>query len=170
MTDKAIYLERISSRRTTVLFIALTIAFFLPFIWFGRTALFSGWSIFFFCLSAIFLFYTLNYRTLIINISEDRVSLQFGIFKRKIPFDNIENCFLDTSVLPRSGGAGIHFMFIQGRYTAMFNFIEYDRVVVSLKICKGPVRDIAFSSRQPGEVMGIIKEKAAINSTPDSSN
>jgi len=162
MSDKLIYLEQVSSRRTGVLFIILMIAFFIPFIWVARTSLFGGWSTFFFCLSAFFLFYAVNYRTLIIRLTEETIRLKFGVFSRNIPYDNIENCFLDTSVAPRSGGAGIHFMFIKGRYTAMFNFIEYDRVVVSLKVRKGPVRDIAFSSRQTEELMQIIREKAGL--------
>ena len=162
MADKSIYLERVSSRRTGALFIVLMIAFFIPFLWFARTSFFGGWSTFFFCLSAFFLFYAINYRRLIICLTEETIKLKFGIFSKIIPYDNIENCFLDTSVGPRSGGAGIHFMFIKGRYTAMYNFIEYDRVVVSLKVRKGPVRDIAFSSRQPEELMGIIRKKLSM--------
>ena len=166
MSDKLIYLEKVSSRRTVVLFIILMIVFLCLSVWFARTEPFGGWSIFSFCMSAFFLFYAINYRTLIIRLTEETVRLKFGFISGSNRFDNIENCFLDDSILPRSGGAGIHFMFINRRYTAMFNFIEYERVVISLKVRKGPVRDIAFSSRQPEEVMGIIRERAAIHNTP----
>jgi hypothetical protein len=39
----------------------------------------------------------------------------------------------------------------------MFNFLEYPRVVLALKQRKGLVRDIAFSTRRPQEVMRLIQ-------------
>jgi hypothetical protein len=65
----------------------------------------------------------------------------------------------------RLGGAGIHFMLINKRYRASFNFLEHSRVVIALKRKVGPVRDISFSTRQPDEVLrliqGAISAKAA---------
>jgi hypothetical protein len=40
----------------------------------------------------------------------------------------------------------------------MFNFLEHPRVVIALKQKKGPVRDIAFSTRHLEEVMQLIRE------------
>jgi hypothetical protein len=47
----------------------------------------------------------------------------------------------------------------------MFNFLEHPRVLIALKVKKGLVRDIAFSTRQPGEVMRLIQETASSEDT-----
>jgi hypothetical protein len=49
---------------------------------------------------------------------------------------------------------------IGGKYRAYFNFLEYPRVVISLKKKKGLVREIAFSTKQSNEIMSIIREKS----------
>lgn len=162
MSSDNIYFEKISSTRTEALFVFLTILFFLASAWFARIALFSGWSILFFCLFAFFLFYALNYRTLIIRLDQQTLWLQFGIFTWTIPVHNMEDCFPDTTPLTRIGGAGIHFTPLHGRYRAMFNFLEYPRVVIALKVKQGLVRDVAFSTHQPEEVIRLIKGQAKI--------
>jgi hypothetical protein len=158
MTNDHSYLENLSSRKAETLFVALTILFFIPFAWLASVHLFGGWSIFFFCLFAFFLFYSLNYRILSVFLDKSNLQLKFGIFKWIVPLQNIEACSLDTISLQRIGGAGIHFTPIDGRYRAMFNFLEYPRVSIKLKIKKGLVRDIAFSTKQPEEVIRLIEE------------
>ena len=111
----------------------------------------------FLVLACIFLFYVVNYRTLIIQITSASLKLSFGIFSWAIPFDNIESCSLDE--IPgfmKYGGAGVHFMMIRKRYRASFNFLEYPRVVIAFKKKVGPVQDISFSTRQPGEVLQAL--------------
>jgi hypothetical protein len=98
----------------------------------------------FFSLFAFFLFYELNYRTLIIRLSKDALQLKFGIFTWIIPLHNIETCFPDATSLWRIGGEGIHFTPLGGRYRAMFNFLEHPRVVITLKTKRVLVRVIAF--------------------------
>ena len=98
---------------------------------------------FFFC--AFFLFYSLNYRVLHIHLADGLLELKFGFFTWKVAMDNVESCRLDDTSLWRIGGAGIHFSPIKSRYRAMFNFLEYPRVVISLKRKMGLVQDIAFS-------------------------
>jgi hypothetical protein len=111
------------------------------------------------CLSAFFLFYAVNYRTLVIRLTPASLVLKFGILPRTVSLDNIEAVSLDdVPLLMRMGGAGIHFMSIRGRYRASFNFLEYPRVVIAFKTPVGPVRDISFSTRQPDEVIRLIRE------------
>ncbi len=157
MTGDRVYFERVTSKRTETLFVVLAILFFLLFTLFARTAVFGAWSILFFCLFAFFLFYTLNFRTLIIRLSKDTLQLQFGIITWMIPLHNIETCSLDATPLGRIGGAGIHFTLLGGRYRAMFNFLEYPRVVIALKVKQGLVRDVALSTLHPDEVMLLIE-------------
>jgi hypothetical protein len=63
------------------------------------------------------------------------------------------------------GGAGIHFMMIRQRYRASFNFLEYPRVVVAFKKKAGPVQDISFTTRQPDEVLRLMREAVSANRT-----
>jgi Ca2+/Na+ antiporter len=163
-TGDLIYTEKVSSHRTEVLFLTLTLLFFLLFIWRVNTAGRDLLAAIFLCGSCIFIFYSINYRTLTIRLGSESLMLIFGIFRWKVPLDNVENCSLDNiPVLMRLGGAGIHFMSIRNRYRVSFNFLEYPRVVVSLKKQTGPVKDISFSTRRPDEVISLIQ--AAISAS-----
>lgn len=157
--DDLIYDERVTSKRTEVLFLALTILFFVLFIWRVIAGSLDALAAVFLCLFGFFLFYSVNYRTLIIRLTAESLKLTFGIFTWTVPLDNVEGSRLDDMpVLMRMGGAGIHFMFIRKRYRASFNFLEYPRVVIAFKRKVGPVRDISFSTRRPDDVLRHIQE------------
>jgi Ca2+/Na+ antiporter len=157
-TEGLIYQEKLSSNRTEVLFLALAVLFLLLFAWRFQTSgagVLSALFLFFF---VFFLFYSLNYRTLVIDLTAERLKLKFGIFSWTVPLENIESCYLDDVSLVRIGGAGIHFTFIWGRYRVMFNFLEYPRLVLRLKMKQGPVQGVVFSTRQPVQIEQLIKE------------
>ena len=157
--DDLVYTERISSTRTEALFLALTVLFALLSVRRVKAKRRDILSTTFCCFFAIFLFYSVNYRTLIIRLTPEALKLKFGIFTWVVPLANIEECHLDE--LPaaiRLGGAGIHFMSIGGRYRASYNFLEHPRIVIALKRQAGPVRDISFSTRRPDDVLRLIRE------------
>ncbi len=154
-----VYEEKVSSARTEALFLALTSLFLLLLTWKLRVGNGGFLTIVFLCLASLFLFHSLNYRTLVIRLSSEWLALKFGIFTWNIELQNIEACRLDNVSLWRIGGAGIHFTFIRRRYRAFLNFLEHPRVVVTLKQKKGPVREIAFSTRNPEEIMGLIRSR-----------
>lgn len=155
--DNILYHEELSSKRTQRLFAGLTTLFLLLSIWRVKINGMNWLAAFFLILSGIFLFYMVNYRTLIIRITADSLRLSFGIFTWAIPFDNIESCSIDEiPAFNKYGGAGIHFMFVEKRYRVSFNFLEYPRLVIAFKKKVGPVRDISFSTRQPEDVMRVI--------------
>jgi hypothetical protein len=157
MNSRILYSESLASKRTEALFISLSLLFLLLAAWRSTGARLDGWSILFACLFLMFLFYSLNYRRLDIRLHEVELQLKFGLFTWRIPVSNIETVAPDTTSLWRIGGAGIHFTPLGGRYRAMFNFLEYPRLVIALKVKQGLVRDIAFSTRQPEELMRIIR-------------
>jgi hypothetical protein len=153
------YLEKISSKKTGLLFIALSLVFLTLAIW---RYLASGlntltWVLLFFC--GFFLFYVINFRSLLIHLTADSLRLKFGLFHWTIPANNIAGCELDDNLpwLMKNGGAGIHFMFVRKRYRASFNFLEYPRVVIELKEKAGLVRDVSFTTRYPEEVIQRIQ-------------
>ena len=149
-----LYFERIRSNRTEALFAVLAVLFLALFVWQN-----SGWRIVFLCLSVVFLFYTINYRILLIHLTHEKLLLRFGIFTWTVPLENIASCHLDDISTPmRYGGAGIHFMLIKGRYRASFNFLEYPRVVIALKTKQGLVRDVSFSTQHPEKIIHSINK------------
>lgn len=163
MADASIYREKLSSNRTELLFVALTLLFLLLLLWRVDVAGLDGLALLFLIFSGLFLFYSLNFRTLQILLTTESLKLTFGIFAWTVPLDNVEDCRFDhLPALMRLGGAGIHFMFIRGRYRVSFNFLEYPRVVIALKRKVGPVRDISFSTREPEEVIRLIREQVKI--------
>ena len=155
-----IYHEEISSRKTEWLFVSLTILFFLLFVWRMNVSGWNGLTVVILVFACFFLFYSINYRTLIISITLDALKLSFGIFTWTVPIHNIESCSLDEiPAFMKYGGAGIHFMLIGKRYRASFNFLEYPRVVIAFKNKVGPVRDISFSTSRPDDVLRFLQEE-----------
>jgi hypothetical protein len=135
MTGDLIYHERVSSNKTEALFVALTLLFLLFLVWRVTAGRLGALAWVFLCLSGLFLFYSVNYRTLIIGLTSESLKLTFGIFTWRVSLDNVEECHLDEiPPLMRMGGAGIHFMSIRKRYRASFNFLEYPRVVIAFKM------------------------------------
>jgi hypothetical protein len=159
--DGPLYAERLSSLRTEALFLVLT-GTLLGLL--GYTLAIGGSGVLVALLLAgfaLFLFYSLNYRTLSIRITRDDLRLTFGLFSWRTARGNVESCTLDTVSLWRIGGAGIHFTSIGGRYRVMFNFLEYPRVVVALRAKAGPVRDVVFSSCSAAEVQRLLQPDRA---------
>lgn len=157
LEEDLIYTETVSSNKTEVLFLTLTAVFLFLFIWRERVVGLDTLAIIFLCFFALFVFYSLNYRKLLIQFTSDFLRLKFGVFTWTVPWNNIEHAHLDEiSPMMRYGGAGIHFMMIDQRYRASFNFLEYPRVVVALKKKAGLVRDISFSTGKPDVILRLI--------------
>ena len=161
MENDLIYHEIITSKRTTLLFLVLTSAFFVLFIWRILLTGFNFLTILLLSLFIFFLFYSINYQKLEIHMTDDQLSLKFGLFKWIVPYENIAKYKLDEiPTFSYYGGAGIHFTFVRGRYRASFNFLEYSRVVIVFRNKIGPIQELSFSSKNP-EV--ILKELDQIN-------
>lgn len=159
MNGEIIYTERLRSSKTEALFLALMVLFLALFAWRVSARGLDLLAIALFCFFALFLFYSLNYRTLDLILTPGALVLKFGIFTWKVPLENVAGCHLDElPAVQRLGGAGIHFMLVRHRYRASFNFLEYPRLVLALKEKRGPVQDVSFSTRQPEELLRLIEE------------
>jgi hypothetical protein len=162
MADDPVYEERLSSNWTEALFAGLTLLFLMLLIWrigAGSQDILSASLLILFL---VFLFYSVNYRTLIIRLTPRSLNLRFGVFAWRIPLSNTGECGRDS--LPRLmwyGGAGIHFMLIRKRYRASFNFLEHPRVVIALRRKVGPVQDVSFSTRHPDQVIQLLRDAVA---------
>lgn len=109
-------------------------------------------------LSTLFVFCALNYRVLVVRMSEEGLRLKFGLFGWAVPWHTVARAYPDDTALWRIGGAGIHFSIIKGKYRAMLNFLEHPRIVVELKKKRGLVHEVAFSTQRPNEILHIIEE------------
>jgi hypothetical protein len=157
MKDKLLYHEKLTSNRTTALFLGLTFLFLLLFIWRVNATGLNGLAVAFLIFSLIFLFYTVNFRSLILQITSTSLVLRFGVFTWRVLLNNIASCLIDDiPAFLRYGGAGIHFMTVHERYRVNINFLEYPRLVVALKQKAGPVKDVSFSTRKPDDILEII--------------
>jgi len=163
VSEAVLYEERVWSNRTEALFLALAAALGGLWAWaMGRSnargreggrRLRMGLGVG----AAFFAFYALNFRTLVIRVTRTALRLRFGVFEWVAPMGDIAAWGLDEApAVARLGGAGIHFMFVRGRYRASFNFLEHPRVVVALSGGAGPVRDVSFSTRRPEAVCEAI--------------
>ena len=151
------YEEKLTSRRTTALFVVLTILFLALAIWRWMAVGWDFLSVVFLCLSAIFLFYVINYWMLVIRVTETDLVLKFGILSWKLPLEELGICRLDDApAWVRYGGAGIHFALVRSQYRAFFNFLEYDRLLIDFKKKRGMVEALVFSTKQPETIMGIL--------------
>ncbi len=152
-----IYVEQLSSPGTQALFLGLTLLFGALFAWQVSVVGFDTLGIILLSFAVIFLFYVLNYHSLVIMITPQSLKLKFGIFHWTEGLDNIATCQIDELPwLLRYGGAGIHFMTVNQRYRASFNLLEYPRVVIALKRKRGLVSDLSFSTRQPEQVIQVL--------------
>ncbi len=165
MGEQILYEEQLTSKKTGSLFASLAILFFALLIKRVAARRFGRLAAVFLSLSGLFLFYTLNYRTLNIRLTPEYLKLTFGIFNWALPVNNISTCQRDDDLPPllKYGGAGIHFMLFRNRYRASFNFLEHDRVVIELKQKAGWVQDVSFSTRNSDELISRIQEAISAN-------
>ena len=133
--------ETLSLKLTTGLFIGLSAISGGICAWRSLAIRFDGLAGVLCFFACFFAFYTVNYRKLVIKLSSDIQNLCFGVFPWRVPNENIANYQLDDQLnfIERYGGAGIHFMFVGGKYRTNFNFLDHHRVAITYKWSMGLV-------------------------------
>ncbi len=114
---------------------------------------------FFLLMFLLFLGVVINFSRLSIRITHLSVRISYGIFKHIIPWENVEDCYLDEVSTMRYGGWGIRIGRVRGKWRLVYNVIGAPRVVLSLK--KGKFKEFVFSTEKPEEVMNIIRQQTA---------
>lgn len=101
----------------------------------------------------------INFCTLSIKMTPKFIIVSYGIFKNKILWENIEDCYSDNaSAIRHYGGWGIRIGRVSGKWRKVYNTIGEPRVVLLLKRGKF-FKEFVFSTKNPGEVMKITKER-----------
>ena len=107
-----------------------------------------------FFLMAVTTFLIANFRVLVIRITDQTITVAYGIVKRTIPWGDIESGFRDESPTFGYGGWGARIARIEGRWRLAFNVIGASGVVLHLR--KGRVREFMFSTKDPEQVLDIV--------------
>ncbi len=165
MEANNIYEEKIFSKWTTIILVAkfLFILFLSVFLILLKpeepiemTVLF----ILFFVL-LLLLAVMINFNMLSIKITPRSIIVGYGIFQNKIPWENIEDCYLDKTSAIRYGGWGIRVGKVDKKWRKVYSTLRERRVVLSLKNNK-PFKEFVFSTKNSEEVMNIVKQKIKV--------
>jgi hypothetical protein len=100
-------------------------------------------------------FLTLNFGRLSIKVDYHTVTVGYGIIKKRIPLENIKDCNIDETPAIKYGGAGIRTIKIKGEWILVFNVVGGPRVALSLR--QGRYKKFVFSTKNPEEVINVIK-------------
>jgi hypothetical protein len=112
-------------------------------------------TVIFLILFIIFLILTLIFSRLVIRISFQSVTVGYGIIKKRIPMENIEDCEIDKTPAIKYGGAGIRTARIKGEWVLVYNVVGGARCVLKLK--EERFKKFVFSTKNPEEVVNVIK-------------
>ncbi len=154
------YQETVFSKVTTSVLGAVTLA--LLSLWVYQVAVAPigtdpAPNTFYLLLAVFFAAMTFNFRKLVIKISGEGIKVGFGVFKKSVPWKNIEDCYIDETSAIRYGGWGVRFSRVKGNWRRVYNVFGGPRVVIRLKT--GFFRELAFSTRNPEKVVEKVKER-----------
>ncbi|MBS3816457.1 MAG: hypothetical protein KGY76_02715 [Candidatus Thermoplasmatota archaeon] len=156
--DTGTYEETVFSKWMTLILGIITTIFFSIWIY----DIFVGWnwsvpplSWFWLGMFLFMLGITINFAKLSIKIDSEGISLGFGILRKKIPWQRVEDSYVDEASALRYGGWGLRFTRVEGKWRTAFNAVAGPRVVVSLN--KGFVREIVFSTKDTEKAIQTIK-------------
>ncbi|UCB43117.1 MAG: hypothetical protein JSV77_00255 [Dehalococcoidales bacterium] len=102
-------------------------------------------------------FLVANFRTLAIRITNQSVTVAYGLIRKTILWGDIEEGFLDSSSPLGYGGWGARIARVEGRWRLAFNVIGASKVVLRLR--KGRAREFMFSTKNPEQVLAIIAQE-----------
>jgi hypothetical protein len=101
-----------------------------------------------------------NFRELTITANNQNITIAYGRIKYTIAWENVKGYYLDESSGVSYGGWGIRIGLSRGRTVLVYNIVGCPRVV--LELYKGRFSQFAFSTKQPEEVMEIIKVQTGV--------
>jgi hypothetical protein len=153
------YEEKIFSKGITGLLAVVTVGFLLALVYqisVGPIGADPAPNWFFLLMFLLFLAVTINFSRLSIKMTPQSIVVGYGILKHTIPWENIEDCYLDKASTFSYGGWGIRIGRVMGKWRLVYNLLSSPRVVLSLN--KGKFREFVFSTNNPQKVLAIVKQ------------
>ncbi len=163
MQTKNLYEEKIFLKWTAGILTSITTVFlFLLFyqILVGPIGTNPAPNWFFLFMFLLFLGVMINFSRLTIRMTPRSISIGYGIIKHSILWENVEDYYLDEASTIRYGGWGIRIAKVKGKWRLVYNVVGGPRIVLSLK--RGRFKEFVFSTKNPEEVIKIVKERIDI--------
>ena len=99
-----------------------------------------------------------SFNKLAIMITTQSIAVGFGVFKRAIPWGNVNGCYLDdASAIGSYGGWGIRIGKVKDKWRLVYNVIGSPTVVLELN--KGRFREFVFSTKNPERVLEVMRQQ-----------
>ena len=112
-------------------------------------------SLLFIVMFIVFVILGLIFGRLVIRVDYQNVVVAFGFIKKRIPWENIKKVYLDETSALKYGGAGIRTTRLDGEWVLAYIVVGGQRVV--LKLNDGKFKRFVFSTKNPEEVINVIK-------------
>ncbi|MFW0860293.1 MAG: hypothetical protein AAGB97_09125 [Dehalococcoidia bacterium] len=160
MQTNNIYEEKISSKWITGILAVTTAGFLFILVYqilIGPIGTRPAPNWFFLAMFLLFLGLIVNFSKLNIKMTPRYITVRYGIFKHKILWENVEDCYLDEASAIRYGGWGIRIGRVKGKWRLVYNVIGGPRVVLSLN--KGKCKEFVFSTNNPQKAIETVKQK-----------
>ncbi len=154
---RVIYEERLFSRWSTLLLGLVTVYLFWQLTQQPQPA--SGdsppaWLIP--AMALLFVFLTFSFAWLTIRITDEAVVVAYGVFRRRVTWEQILDCYPDEASVARYGGWGIRLGWYNGKRRLIYNTAGDPRVVLSTTHSRFP--ELVFSTARPDDVVDRVRE------------
>ncbi len=101
-----------------------------------------------------------GFRRLSIRATTGSITLRCGLFRWRVHWEDVEDCFVDNAPGLRYGGWGVRLARFGGQWRLAFNTPGVTGVVLRLR--RGRVRQVMFSTASPDTVLGIVRRQAGL--------
>lgn len=156
-SDEDTYEEKLFSKWSTLLLSVITVILFFLYLYQiseGPIGTDPAPDWFWLVMAVFLLAVTINFGILTIKIDPEGILIGYGIFKKRISWNRVEDSYLDETSALRYGGWGLRITRVGGRWRSVYNVVGGPKVVVSLN--KGWIREVVFSTKDPEKVMKTI--------------
>lgn len=160
--SSVLYSERLFSKWSTVLLGVVTAVMLWQVLQQLQTAPVDDRPFWFFpSMLILFLALTINFAWLTILVTDEGVTVGYGVIRTRVPWNEIEDCYQDEASVVRYGGWGIRFGWYKGRRRLIYNVIGGPRVVLLRRNSRFP--ELVFSTSQPQEVIDSVRTHLRTN-------
>jgi hypothetical protein len=106
-------------------------------------------------MAVLFVVLTINFAWLTIRITTEEVVVSYGLFRHRVRWHDIEDCYADEASATWYGGYGIRIGWYAGKRRLIYNTIGNPRVVLLTGSASTP--EFVFSTAQPDEVIRVVR-------------
>ena len=106
-------------------------------------------------MAVLFVVFTINFMWLTIRITAEEVVVSYGLFRYRVRWHDIEDCYADEASAVWYGGYGVRVGWRAGKRRLIYNTIGDPRVVLLTR--STPTPEFVFSTAYPDEVIQAVR-------------